>query len=359
MNDTLYMQRALDLAQRGMGSVSPNPLVGAVWVKDGRIIGEGFHQRYGEAHAEVRAVADARRRLLVAGYGQDEVQRLLRGGTMYVTLEPCSHYGKTPPCANLLIEQGVSRIVVATTDPNPLVAGRGLAMLREAGREVLVGVLQEQAQWQNRRFLTFMQKQRPYIVLKWAESADGFIALDNQAATQISNSFSKYLVHQWRSEEDAILVGKRTALYDNPSLTVRAAVGRSPMRLVVAPDADLPSDLHLLDGQVPTLIYNFQRQEQLPNLEWVRLDKTPPDHLWLSIFADLYRRKVQSVLVEGGRHTLQTLIDANLYDEIRLLKAYDRRLGRGVAAPTFSAELQNKEAFGKNELLFFTNPNRL
>uniref|UniRef100_UPI003592F691 bifunctional diaminohydroxyphosphoribosylaminopyrimidine deaminase/5-amino-6-(5-phosphoribosylamino)uracil reductase RibD n=1 Tax=Persicitalea sp. TaxID=3100273 RepID=UPI003592F691 len=219
-----YMQRALQLAEYGRGYVSPNPMVGCVLVADGRVIGEGWHRNYGGPHAEVQAVRDAEKR------GNAD---LLKSATAYVTLEPCSHFGKTPPCANLLINKKIKKVVVANHDPNPLVAGRGLTLLKNAGIEVESGILAEEGQELNRRFFTFFCKKRPYIILKWAETADGFIGAAGGKPIAISNGYSSQRVHRWRSEEDAILVGRNTAFNDNPRLNVRHWPGQNPVRVVL------------------------------------------------------------------------------------------------------------------------------
>jgi diaminohydroxyphosphoribosylaminopyrimidine deaminase / 5-amino-6-(5-phosphoribosylamino)uracil reductase len=246
--EILFMQRALDLAALGRGTVSPNPMVGCVIVHQNKIIGEGYHQQYGGAHAEPNAINSVRDK------------DLLSQSTLYVTLEPCAHWGKTPPCANLLIEMKVRKVVIATKDANPEVGGKGIYLLKEAGIEVITGVLEDQARELNKRFFTSMEKQRPYVILKWAQTRDGFIARENFDSKWISNSYSRQLVHKWRSEEDAIMVGTQTARYDNPMLNVRDWTGRNPLRIVLDRHMSLKSELHLFDGSQPTLRYNQVRQ---------------------------------------------------------------------------------------------------
>lgn len=316
--DKLYLRRALELAQLGAGAVRPNPLVGCVVVYQGNIIGEGWHQQYGGPHAEVNAlnaVAD---------------KSLLPASTVYVTLEPCSHYGKTPPCADFLLAHGVRRVVVCNTDPNPLVAGGGLQKLRAAGCEVQVGLLAAEGRYLNRRFFTFQEQQRPYIILKWAESADGFIARPDYTPTPISGALARKLVHKWRTEEAAIMVGTRTALTDNPRLNAREWTGRQPVRIVIDRNLRLPPTLHLFDKSQPTLVYNYERNERLTNLEYVKI--TPAADLITQIIPDLYQRSIQSVLVEGGTILLQSFLAADLWDEVRVLRS-TQRLEAGVEAP--------------------------
>lgn len=254
-----FMRRALELAEWGRGYVSPNPLVGCVIVHEDRIIGEGWHREYGGPHAEVNAVNSV------------ENQALLSESTVYVTLEPCAHWGKTPPCANLLVEKKVKKVVIAATDSNPLVGGRGIEILKNAGIEVETGILEKDARWQNRRFFTQIEKQRPYVILKWAQTQDGFVAKENFDSKWISNSHSRQLVHKWRAEEDAILVGKNTAAYDNPRLDVRDWVGKNPIRVVLDSKLELSSELNLFDQSIPTLVFNALKSDNKDNLAWIKL----------------------------------------------------------------------------------------
>ncbi len=319
-HETSYMRRALQLARLGIGSARPNPLVGCVLVQNDRIIGEGYHQTYGEAHAEVHAVR------AVANPAD------LEGATAYVTLEPCAHVGKTPPCADLLVEKKVGRVVVATTDPNPLVAGKGLAILQAAGITTEVGLLEAEARHQNRRFFTFLTEKRPYIVLKWAETADGFLARSNFDARWISNPLSRKLVHKWRSEEAAILVGANTALHDDPQLNVRDWQGKDPLRIVAEGTRTLPTTLQLFQGKTPALRYRVA-QDNIKNQTEKSNEVYLPENVYLSaLFADLYQRKVQSVLVEGGSRILHELLAADLWDEIRLFRSR-QSFGSGIRAP--------------------------
>ncbi len=316
--DEVFMGRALELAALGIGSVSPNPMVGSVIVHDGKIIGEGWHKKYGEAHAEVNAVNSV----------QDK--SLLKESTVYVTLEPCAHTGKTPPCADMLISHHVKNVVVANMDTNPLVAGNGVKKLRASGIEVITGILEKQGRELNRRFFTYMEKQRPYIILKWAETADGFIARENYDSKWISNAFSRQLTHKWRAEEDSILVGSRTASYDNPQLNVRDWSGRNPVRVVIDRFLKLDASLHVFDKKQKTILYNLIKQEEHDNLSVIRLDG---EDFLSNLVKDLHKQKIQSVIVEGGTTTLNLFIAAGLWDEARIFQSA-RIFGKGINAPT-------------------------
>lgn len=315
--DQLFMSRAIQLAHHGLGSVSPNPLVGCVIVHHDEIIGEGWHRHYGEAHAEVNAI------------NQVKDHSLLKTSTVYVTLEPCAHHGKTPPCADLLIQKGVKRVVIACKDPFDQVNGIGIKKLITAGIEVEVNVMEKESMEMNIRFLTSIVKNRPYIILKWAQTADNFIARENFDSKWISNKYSRKLVHQWRAHEDAILVGKNTALNDNPKLNVRDWTGQDPIRLVINMDLQLDQSLHLFDQTIKTIVYNSQRSETLRNLELVEVT---PDNLLYDILDDLHSRNVQSLIVEGGSRTLQQFIDLELWDEARIFTS-NVRFKSGISSP--------------------------
>lgn len=331
--DKLYMRRCLQLARCGAGSTSPNPMVGAVIVCDGRIIGEGYHIRAGEPHAEVNAVASVK----------ECDKALLVRSAIYVSLEPCSHYGKTPPCADLIISCGIPRVVIGVTDANSQVNGGGIARLRAAGIDVVVGVLRDEAFGLNRNFFTYHQLGRPCVTLKWAESADGFIdALRedaSQPAARISTAVSQVAVHRLRAQNDAILVGTRTALLDNPSLNVRHWAGRSPLRLVIDKDGSLPASLRLFDGSLPTVVYTACDVQGKfgKNIEQVVLDFSTD--VLPQILAHLHSRKVSSLLVEGGAQLLQSFIDASLWDFIRVERNPSLHLGNGVAAPHIPSQV--------------------
>ena len=323
--DEKYMRRALQLARLGAGHTSPNPMVGAVIVgPDGTIIGEGWHRKCGEAHAEVNAVAAVKD------------ANLLKDSTLYVTLEPCSHYGKTPPCARLIIECGIPRVVVGCLDPFVKVAGRGVAQLREAGVEVVVGVLEPECRELNRRFITAHTTGRPWVQLKWAQTADGFIAMPPEAGENplhMSTPVTMRLMHRQRALCDAIVVGAATAHIDNPSLTTRQWPGRSPLRVVLSKRLSIGGNLNLLHDGQPTIVYNTMKNEVDGAVEYVKLDTSKPD-AWLE---DLYRRGVTSVMVEGGTQVLQGLIDACAWDEARV-EISSRRVWQGVKAPEIGVE---------------------
>ncbi len=333
-----YMQRAIELASLGIRNVSPNPMVGCVIVHENKIIGEGFHQKYGEAHAEVNAINSVQNKVL------------LSESTVYVTLEPCSHFGKTPPCADLLIRHQVKKVVIASTDPNPQVNGKGIEKLKQAGIQVITGILEKQAQTQNRRFITNITQKRPYVILKFAQTADGFIARQNFDSKWISDEFSRKLAHKWRTEEDAILVGTNTALYDNPQLTARNWSGQNPLRVVLDKSLKLPENLHLFDGTVSTVCYNSKKTEIYPNLEFVKLDNSHPKF----ILKDLYARKIGSLMVEGGSQILHQFMESNLWDELRIFCA-KKSFGNGIYAPRPAGKLIWEEPLQNDKLLIFRN----
>ncbi len=324
--DELFMQRAMELALLGIGQVSPNPLVGSVVVHDGKIVGEGWHKKYGGPHAEVNAVNDV------------EDKSVLSESTVYVTLEPCSHFGKTPPCCDMLIQQKVKKVVVANVDSNPVVNGEGLHKLREAGVEVITGVLEKKGRELNKRFFTFVEKQRPYVILKWAETADGFVARKNYDSKWISDEFSRQLVHKWRTEEDAVLVGMRTAQHDNPQLNIRDWTGRNPVRIVIDRFLKLNKKINLFDGSQKTLCYNVLKHEESKNISFVRIDE---ENFLPNLLHDLYRRQIQSVIVEGGAQTLQAFIDQQVWDEARIFIS-PQTFEKGIKGPVFSGVLDNQ-----------------
>jgi diaminohydroxyphosphoribosylaminopyrimidine deaminase/5-amino-6-(5-phosphoribosylamino)uracil reductase len=315
--DLQFMMRALELAEWGRGHVSPNPMVGCVIVHDGFIIGEGYHQQYGGPHAEPNAVRAVDR------------PELLKESTVYVTLEPCAHFGKTPPCAQLLIDRQVKRVVVAVKDPNPLVAGKGIQMMEAAGIDVEVGLLEQEATALNKRFFTKILKKRPYVILKWAQTQDGFVARADYSSKWISNTHSRQLAHRWRAEEDAIMVGTKTAYYDNPRLNTRDWEGKDPVRVVIDKKLTLDNNLHLFDRSQSTICYNLEKDEEEEKLSFVKLEQ---DFGLRDILNDLYRRNIQSLIVEGGSFLLQMFISEELWDEARVFIG-DTRFGSGIPAP--------------------------
>ena len=332
--DARFMLRALELAELGKSFVSPNPMVGCVIVHDGKIIGEGYHQIFGGPHAEVHAVNSVQN------------QELLKESTAYVTLEPCSHWGKTPPCADLLVEKGLKKVVIAAKDSNPLVGGKGIKILENAGIEVETGVLEKEARWQNRRFFTQIEKQRPYVILKWAQTQDGLVAREDFTSKWISGPQSRQLVHKWRAEEDAILVGKNTALHDNPRLDVRDWVGKNPLRIVLDSNLTLPASLHLFDKSIPTICYNSTESKADENLVFVNLGV---EFSILEILKDLNSKKIQSLIVEGGSRVLAQFIASGLWDEARVFTG-KARFEAGVPAPILNQKPSETLTIGEDIL---------
>lgn len=326
--DEIYMRRCLQLAANGRKNARPNPMVGAVIVCNGRIIGEGYHVRCGEGHAEVNAIASVKD------------AALLRESTIYVSLEPCSHYGKTPPCADFIIEKGLRRVVVGCVDPFAKVSGRGIQKLRDAGIEVKVGVLEDECMKLNKRFMTFHSKHRPFITLKWAQSADGFIDTpDDKPRAMISDSYTSIWGHKRRAEHQAIIVGRRTALLDNPSLTTRNWCGDNPVRVVIDRCGTLPDSLHIFDSLVSTLVFSSSeasRKIVRDNVEEIFIDFNCD--IIPQILEKLYERGIQTLLVEGGRQLLQSFIDDGLWDEA-YVETGDIVLNEGVNAPVLNGQV--------------------
>ena len=328
-----YMRRCLQLALLGQGKVAPNPMVGAVLVHEGRIIGEGWHRQYGGPHAEVNCVASV----------LEKGRHLVGQSTMYVSLEPCAHFGKTPPCADLILEHKIPKVVVGCRDPFPLVAGKGIEKLRLAGVEVTLGVLEQECQELNKRFFLFHVQHRPFIILKWAQTADGRISGKPGARLKISNEYSNRLVHRWRSEEASILVGTNTALADNPALNTRLWPGANPIRLVLDLQSRLPQSLQVFDGSIPTLVFNL-RQHTIENGSQLRHAKggvyyyqvAEDASLVHQIVHALYQLQVQSVFVEGGAQLLQSFIDEGLWDEARIITNESLIIGEGLPAPVLN-----------------------
>ena len=320
-----YMWRCIELAQNGSGHAAPNPMVGAVVVCEGKVIGEGYHVQCGEPHAEVNAISSVK-----------DVEMLKRS-TIYVSLEPCSHYGKTPPCADLIIRMGIPRVVIGCQDPFSEVAGRGIQRLRDAGCEVVVGVLEAECRHLIRRFITFNTLSRPFITLKWAQSADGFVDYNRVDGLPVllSNPLNTMRVHKIRAEHKAILVGSRTALLDNPSLTVRHWWGDNPLRVLIDEEGLLPPGCALFDGKVPTLVFTTNRELNYANVEIIVLSKDAP--FLLQMLAELHRRKLQSLMVEGGSSTLQSFINEGLWDEA-FVEVSPMVLKQGVRAPVISGQ---------------------
>lgn len=339
------MRRCIILARNGAGFVSPNPMVGAVVVCDDKIIGEGYHATCGEAHAEVNAIASV------------HDKELLKRSTIYVSLEPCSHHGKTPPCAELIIKMQIPRVVVGSKDPFPQVAGRGIAMLRAAGIDVVEGVLKKECDELNKTFMHCHTAKRPFVLLKWAQTADGYMdykrtSEDEKKPLVLSNEESRRVVHKLRSQVDAIMVGTTTALLDNPSLTVRYWSGRNPMRIVLDQNLELPKDLHLFDGRVKTLVINeIKDGKEGAGLEYIRMDFA--SNLLSQLLSELQRRKIESLMVEGGCILLQSFIDEQLWDEARVEYA-PFCIEDGVAAPLLNGIIKGEETIKSNRIVHYS-----
>jgi len=343
----LYMKRCLDLAALGAGKVSPNPMVGSVIVHDNEIIGEGWHQQYGKAHAEVNAINQ-----VLKNY-PDQAASLLKSSTIYVSLEPCAHQGKTPPCADLIIEHQIPRAVIACRDPFDAVNGRGIERLQDADVELMEGVLKKEALHLNRRFFTRIKKQRPYIILKWAETSDGFFAPDKPGQQWISGKQAQQLVHRWRSEEDSILIGKNTALIDNPRLNTRLWTGKSPKRVVLDRNLELPKTLNAFDQSIDTIILNEKETAIQGNIKYIALENFD-FYLAESIAYQLYLFDIQSVIIEGGAKTLDLFIKAGLWDEARVFVS-DIKWKSGCPAPAFRAAVAEKIIIGHDALSIYYN----
>ena len=340
--DELYMQRCIDLARLGEGNVAPNPMVGAVIVLNDEIIGEGFHKKYGEAHAEVNAVNSVRDK------------SLLKEATIYVSLEPCAHYGKTPPCADLLVDLQFKKVVIGCKDTFSEVSGKGIQKLKDSGIEVIVGVLERECRNLNKRFFTFHEKKRPYVVLKWAQTKDGFI---DQVRTNevrkinwISTPETKALVHKWRSEEQSILVGRKTVMNDNPTLTVREVTGNNPIRIVLDSKASLPLNLKVFNDEARTIVFNLEKDETIKNIQFIKIKNLEID----SILNALYDLNVQSVFVEGGASALQSFINSNKWDEARVIVGATF-FEEGLKAPSIAKVPSQQFSFSTDMIYIYSN----
>ncbi|TMI63488.1 MAG: bifunctional diaminohydroxyphosphoribosylaminopyrimidine deaminase/5-amino-6-(5-phosphoribosylamino)uracil reductase RibD [Bacteroidetes bacterium] len=320
-----YMSRCIQLAQQGAGFVAPNPMVGAVLVYEEKIIGEGYHQQYGGPHAEVNCIESVK----------EEDKNLIPNSTLYVSLEPCAHFGKTPPCSDLIIRNKIHKVIIGCRDPFKEVDGKGIEKLRSAGVEVELGVLENECRELNKRFFIFHTEHRPYIILKWAQTADDKIASATNERLLISNEYTNRLVHKWRSEEASIIVGTNTALLDDPELTNRYWSPPSPVRLVVDMDLSLPRSLKLFDQKNKTIVFNAVKQDELENLLYYHV--TTDVSLVHQLLNALYQLKISSVLVEGGAKLLQSFIDEELWDEIRVIKNEELIINNGLQTPLFNS----------------------
>ncbi|MEQ6124843.1 bifunctional diaminohydroxyphosphoribosylaminopyrimidine deaminase/5-amino-6-(5-phosphoribosylamino)uracil reductase RibD [Pseudotenacibaculum sp. MALMAid0570] len=343
LNHEQYIKRCLEIAQKGIGFTRPNPSVGAVVVSNGKIIGEGYTSAYGGNHAEVNAIESVK-----------DVE-LLKEATIYVTLEPCSHHGKTPPCSDLIIEKGIPEVVIGCVDSNSVVAGKGISRLEKAGCKVTVGVLEQECKEHHRRFFTFHELVRPYIVLKWAESKDGFIAplkRDERKPVWISGEVSRQLVHQWRSQEHAILVGTKTVIEDNPKLDVRNWKGQNPVRIIIDRELKISKNSNVYDGSVKTIFITEKEREASKELFFEKVDFSKP--LAKEVCKVLHKHQIQSVLVEGGSQTLQTFINEGLWDEAKVFVGKDN-LVEGVKAPTFTYDSIALREIENDQLKIYRN----
>jgi diaminohydroxyphosphoribosylaminopyrimidine deaminase/5-amino-6-(5-phosphoribosylamino)uracil reductase len=336
------MKRCFQLALLGEGNVAPNPLVGAVIVHNGQIIGEGYHKQYGFAHAEVNAVDSVKDKSLLAT------------STLYVNLEPCCHWGKTPPCAEMIVKNKIPKVVIANRDTNPKVSGGGIKILQDNAIEVVSGVLEQQGKDLNRRFFTFHQRKRPYIILKWAETADGFIDTDRKQGDKpawITNDILRVWVHKQRVREDAILVGFNTIINDNPQLNVRYYCGKNPVRMTVIKDEMPPTSLHFFDNSQPTVFFNNWKNEVADNTAYIKIDFAA--NVIDQILSVLYERQITSLIVEGGKRTLETFIEGNLWDEAAVLVG-DKKFQRGLQSPKLNKKF-TITSFGNNIIRHYRN----
>jgi diaminohydroxyphosphoribosylaminopyrimidine deaminase / 5-amino-6-(5-phosphoribosylamino)uracil reductase len=341
--DINQMMQALLLASQGQGYVSPNPLVGAVLVYNNEMIGAGYHQQYGTEHAEVNCIKS------VPAHHQDKIKESI----LYVNLEPCNHHGKTPPCTDLIIASGIKKVVVGTKDANELVNGAGIEKLKNAGIEVIENILSAQCMAVNRRFFTYQKLKRPYIILKWAETADGFVANKDKSTLQITEDAANKMNHTWRSQEDAILVGYNTVAMDNPKLNVRLIEGRNPVRIIWDKKNNLPINKNIFDNSQATLIINNEIEKTEKNIVWKKME------ILSEIISYLYTCKTLSIIVEGGPNTIQEFIDANIWDEARVIKS-NKIIGEGYKAN----QLQNEtflydDVKGNDTILYFKNNNNI
>lgn len=340
------MHRCLELATKGMGFVAPNPMVGCIIVKEGKIIAEGYHKKYSEAHAEVNAI------------NQLPTYFDFSDCTLFVNLEPCSHYGKTPPCSDLIISKKFKKVVIANTDSNPLVGGKGIAKLIAAGIEVEQGILEKEGRELNKRFFTLQEKKRPYVILKWARTANGLISRwplsDNKEDNWITCNESKQLVHSWRAQEQAIMIGTNTAINDNPQLTVRYGEGKNPIRVILDKNLRLPGHLEVFNTESPTIIFNTKIQKSEENLSLIKINES--DFTLENILLELGKQNISSVFVEGGAKLLKSIIHSGLWDEARVLVNPTLTFKNGIKAPDIHLPSDKKKS-GTDELYLINNNN--
>lgn len=336
-NDELYIKRCIELAQKALGKTYPNPLVGSVIVHNGNIIGEGYHHKAGQPHAEINAINSV------------ENKDIIPESTIYVSLEPCAHYGKTPPCALKIKELGFKKVVIGAMDSHDKVNGKGKKIIQDAGIEVVSGILEQECIELNKRFFTYHEKKRPYIILKWAESGDRFMDKDFKP-TAISNSLVNQFVHQLRADEHAILVGTQTALNDNPGLTVRNAEGVNPIRILIDFDLKVPGYFKIYNDEAQTLVINSVKEETENNIKFIKIEK---ENFLPDLMAALYKEQIQSIIIEGGKCTLQQFIDNGLWDEVIVIKNDGLKLDRGTTAPLFDLKPYDIKTVRDNTISFY------
>lgn len=339
------MRRCLELGSLGLGKVAPNPMVGSVIVHNDKIIGEGYHRQYGKAHAEVNAIESVKDKTL------------LKESTLYVNLEPCAHFGKTPPCSERIVHEGIPRVVIGSVDLNSLVAGKGIEKMKNAGVEVHVGILEEDCYELNKRFFTYFKEKRPYIILKWAESQDGFMDIERSKDSAIepfwiSNEISRTIVHKLRADEQAILIGVGTVLTDNPSLTTRDYPGENPVRILLDPNLKVDPSHQILNNRATTFVFNCLRDKKEGNINYVKLDKDC--NILSAVMLKLYQMNIQSIIIEGGKKTLQEFIHLNIWDEARVFKG-KRVFKKGLVAPSMPVRPNNCLSINNDSLYIYNN----
>ncbi|MDR6488619.1 diaminohydroxyphosphoribosylaminopyrimidine deaminase/5-amino-6-(5-phosphoribosylamino)uracil reductase [Chryseobacterium vietnamense] len=338
-NDEFYIKRCIELAQKALGYTYPNPLVGSVIVHNGEIIGEGYHHKAGENHAEINAINSVKNKDLIPE------------STIYVSLEPCAHYGKTPPCALKIKELGFKKVVIGAMDSHDKVNGKGKKIIQDAGIEAVSGILEKECIELNKRFFTYHEKKRPYIILKWAESGDGFLDKDFKP-TAVSNTLVNQFVHQLRADEHAILVGTQTALNDNPSLTVRNTEGVNPVRILIDFDLKVPASFNIYNHEAKTLVVNSVKEGTEGHIQFIKINK---DRFLPELMEALYKEQIQSVIIEGGRFTLQEFINADLWDEAMVIRNENLKLENGTKAPAFNNTATKTETFRDNTISFYNS----
>ena len=339
-NEEFFLNKCIEIARLGMENVSPNPMVGSVIVHNGEIIGEGYHKRYGSHHAEVNAINSVKDK------------SLLTESVLYVNLEPCSHFGKTPPCSDLIIKHKISKVVIGCVDTYSEVNGIGIEKMRNAGIDVIVGIMEKESKELNKRFFTFHEKKRPYIILKWAESKDGFIAPNNQTEPfWMTSKESKKLVHKWRSEEDAILIGRITAEKDNPSLTVREIKGDNPIRIVIDKDLKLSANLNLFNSESETIIVNAMKSENQSNNSYTKIEF---NNFINNTLKELHKQKIQSIIIEGGTTTIQSFINKDIWDEARIFTT-NKEINNGIKAPRINGKILSETKIDTDSLKIIVN----